>query len=173
MPSKVQPAFWGGLFIGVLSALPFVSALNACCCLWVIAGGVLTTYLLQERSLLPITAGGGAVGGLLAGAIGAVLASVLGAAVSLVYGGGGPEALDQLTGRGDIPPEVGRVFDQIKDLPRAFWYIGPLIVYLIVFPIFGMLGGLLGVAIFKKNVPPPGTVEVLPPQEPQQPLSGF
>jgi hypothetical protein len=30
--------------------------------------------------------------------------------------------------------------------------------------IFGLLGGLLGVAIFKKNTPPPpGTVEVLPP----------
>jgi hypothetical protein len=30
--------------------------------------------------------------------------------------------------------------------------------------IFGTLGGLLGVAIFKKNAPPPpGTVEVLPP----------
>ena len=31
--------------------------------------------------------------------------------------------------------------------------------------IFGMLGGLLGVALFKKKdmPPPPGTVEVLPP----------
>jgi len=30
--------------------------------------------------------------------------------------------------------------------------------------IFGMLGGLLGVALFKKkDLPPPGTTEVLPP----------
>jgi hypothetical protein len=30
--------------------------------------------------------------------------------------------------------------------------------------VFGMLGGLLGVAMFrKKDVPPPGTAEVLPP----------
>jgi hypothetical protein len=37
----------------------------------------------------------------------------------------------------------------------------------VVYTVFGMLGGLLGVAIFKKNAPPPpppGTVEVLPPQ---------
>ena len=46
MGQKLQPAVLGGLLIGVLSALPFVSM---CCCLWVIAGGVLTTYLLQER----------------------------------------------------------------------------------------------------------------------------
>jgi hypothetical protein len=29
--------------------------------------------------------------------------------------------------------------------------------------IFGTLGGVIGAAIFKKNPPPPGTVEVLPP----------
>ena len=43
MPSKLQPALLGGLLIGVLSALPFVSVLNGCCCLWVILGGVLTS----------------------------------------------------------------------------------------------------------------------------------
>jgi NhaP-type Na+/H+ and K+/H+ antiporter len=33
--------------------------------------------------------------------------------------------------------------------------------------VFGMLGGLLGVAIFKKkDLPPPGTAEVLPPVTP-------
>jgi hypothetical protein len=40
---KLQPAVLGGLLIGVRSALPFVSM---CCCLWVIAGDVLTTCLL-------------------------------------------------------------------------------------------------------------------------------
>jgi hypothetical protein len=33
--------------------------------------------------------------------------------------------------------------------------------------VFGMLGGLLGVAMFKKNLPPPpppGGVQVLPPE---------
>jgi hypothetical protein len=36
---------------------------------------------------------------------------------------------------------------------------------IIIDTVFGMLGGLLGVAMFKKNAPPPpppGTVEVLP-----------
>jgi hypothetical protein len=37
---------------------------------------------------------------------------------------------------------------------------------IVVYSVFGMLGGLLGVAIFKTSAPPPppGTVEVLPPQ---------
>ena len=36
---KLQPALYGGLFIGVLSALPLINIGN-CCCLWVIGGGV-------------------------------------------------------------------------------------------------------------------------------------
>ncbi len=165
MSSKLQPAFWGGLFIGVLSALPFVSALNACCCVWVIAGGVLTSYLLQERSLLPITAGDGAVGGLIAGAIGAVLASVLSLLVGFAQGAAGPEVLDQLM-QGDLPPEVAGMIEQARALPPVFWYVGPFVLYLIVFPIFGTLGGLLGVAMFKRSTPPapPGAYDVLPPE---------
>lgn len=162
MGSKLQPAFWGGLFIGVLSALPFVSTLNACCCLWVVAGGVLTSYLLQERSALPITAGDGAVGGLIAGAIGAVLASVLSAVFAAMQGVAGPAALDQIP-QGDLPPELIRIFDQLRDLPPSVWYIGPLFIFLFIFPIFSLVGGLLGTAMFKRNTPPPGTVEVLPP----------
>ena len=166
MSSKLQPAFWGGLFIGVLSALPFVSALNACCCLWVVAGGVLTSYLLQERSTLPLTAGDGAVGGLLAGIFGAVIASVLGAVFAVLQGVSGPAMLDQFP-QGDLPPEVARIFDQLRDLPPSVWFIAPFFMFLFIFPVFGLLGGLLGTAMFKRNTPPPpGTVEVLPAEWP-------
>jgi hypothetical protein len=151
---RLQPAFWGGLFIGVLSALPFVSALNICCCLWVIAGGVLTSYLLQERSLTPLTAGDGALTGLIAGAIGAVIAAVLGHIMAVMQGVTGPGALDQLP-TGDLPPEVIAVFEQLRDMPPAIWFIAPLVIYVIVFPVFGLLGGLLGVAMFRRSTPPP------------------
>jgi ABC-type amino acid transport system permease subunit len=169
MPSRLHPAIWGGLLIGVLSALPFVSALNACCCLWVITGGMLTSYLLQERASVPITAGDGAITGLLAGAIGAVLAGVLGLLFGLVQGIGGPESIEQMLGQGDFPPEIARVLEQVRDLPPAVFYLGPLLLFLFIFPIFGMLGGLLGVAIFRRTPPPPppGTVEVLPPEPPR------
>jgi hypothetical protein len=160
----MQPAVLGGVFIGVLSSLPFVSNLNACCCLWVICGGVLTSYLLQERKPVALTAGDGALAGLLAGVIGALIAGLLGIAVAMMMGGTGPAGLGELPE--GMPPEAERVLEQLRNLPPAFWYIGPFVIFLVVFPIFGMLGGLLGVAIFKKNPPPPppGTVEILPPQ---------
>ena len=39
----LQAPLLGGLFIGILSALPVISWGN-CCCLWVVSGGVLAAY---------------------------------------------------------------------------------------------------------------------------------
>jgi hypothetical protein len=44
--ARYQPGLLGGLFIGVLSSLRFIGGFNVCGCLWVVTGGVLTTYLL-------------------------------------------------------------------------------------------------------------------------------
>jgi hypothetical protein len=168
MSSKLQPAFWGGLFVGVLSALPFVSSLNACCCLWVIAGGVLTSYLLQERTMVPITAGDGALSGLLAGVVGAVIAAVLGVLVALIPGMSAVDQLNQLP-QGDFPPELTAMLDRVRSMPAWVIPASTLLITLVLYPVFSMLGALLGVAMFKKSVPPPpapGTVEVLPPEPP-------
>jgi hypothetical protein len=165
MAGKLQPALLGGILIGVLSALPFV---GTCCCLWVIAGGVLTTYLLQERSALPVTAGDASVAGLLAGVIGAFVSTAVAMIVSLARGVGSSEAISDMLGRGEMPPEIVGALERVRDMPPAVFVIGGLLVSLVIFPIFSMLGALLGVAIFKKNPPPPpppGTVEVLPPQQ--------
>src|SRR3954454_12791511 len=74
---RLQPAFFGGLLIGVLSALPVVSAGNCCCCLWVIAGGMLAAYLRQQSSPFAIPSSEGALVGLFAGLIGGVLGVII------------------------------------------------------------------------------------------------
>ena len=167
MSARLQPAFWGGLFIGVLSALPFIGGLNWCCCLWVVVGGALTTYLLQERSMTPVTAGDAAIAGLVAGAIGAVVGSVLSPAVALVTGMTVRDQLDQIErALTDLPPEAAEVLVQLRDVPAAFWFLVSFVVVLVIYPIFSVLGALLGVAMFRRTPPPPppGTVEVLPPE---------
>jgi len=66
----------------------------------------------------------------------------------------------------DFPPEARSM---IENMSRT-GVIGALaiikvFVQAIIFAIIAMLGGLLGVAIFKKKdaPPPPGTTEILPP----------
>jgi hypothetical protein len=160
---RLQPAFWGGLFIGVLSALPLVNAGNCCCCLWVICGGALAAYLRQQSSPVQIDVAEGALVGLMAGAIGGVIATVLSIPFQLYVGPYQRELMDRiLANNPDVPPEA-RDYVQRFAGGTAFRLVG-MVVSVIIDIIFGLLGGLLGVALFKKNTPPPaGTVEVLPP----------
>jgi hypothetical protein len=163
MNDRLQPAFWGGLFIGVLSALPLVNAGNCCCCLWVICGGLLAAYLRQQSSPVPIDAAEGALVGLMAGAIGAIIAAVLSIPFQVFAGQYQREIMERiLASNPDVPAEARDAVERYA-MGAAFRVVGT-IISIFIDIVFGMLGGLLGVAVFKKQTPPPpGTVEVLPP----------
>lgn len=166
---RLQPALYGGILIGVLSALPFVSAGNCCCCLWVVTGGVLAVYLRQQNSPFAITSAEGALVGLLAGVIGGAIGVILSIPVEAAMGPFMRNILDRvISSSPDFPAEMRDVLEragQGGSGPMAIAF--KLCVSLVAGAVFGMLGGLLGVAIFKKDgppPPPPGTIEVLPPE---------
>jgi hypothetical protein len=160
---RFQPALFGGLFLGVLSVLPFVNIAN-CCCLWVIGGGVLAAYLLQQNHPFPITLGDGAFVGLLAGLIGAVVYGVLSVPVNLLMGPLQQRMVEDILRRSrDLPPEMHDLFTGYA-AGAAGMVIGFILMF-VISVIFATLGGLLGAAIFKRNgAPSSGTVDVLPPQ---------
>lgn len=153
--ARYQPALLGGLFIGVLSSLPVIGAFNACCCLWVVTGGLLTTYLMQQNDPQPIETSTAALAGLIAGAIGGVI-SAIGAAFMVMLGGDAQrEAIEQFVGSmRDLPPEAVEMIERFTTGP-AMAIIGGVITVPI-YAIFGLLGALLGVAFFRKK---PGPAE--------------
>ena len=162
---RLQPALFGGIFIGVLSALPVVNAGNCCCCLWVILGGVLATYLRQQNTPYAVTAAEGALVGLMAGAIGGVLAAVLSIPMQALTGDIQRQFLENFANNPDLPPEFRDALTR-GNLGGAAMAAG-IMFNMVISVVFGLLGGLLGTAIFKKSAPPPpppGTVEVLPPE---------
>src|SRR5688572_24015578 len=107
MAERLQPAFWGGLFIGVLSALPFVQAGNCCCCLWVVSGGVLAAYLRQQHSPYAIAASEGALVGLMAGLIGGVLTVIISIPMFAITGPMQQRLVDWIVSvNPDMPPEL-------------------------------------------------------------------
>jgi hypothetical protein len=150
--ARFQPSILAGLFIGVLSALPFVSYANFCCCLWVVVGGVLVAYLKQQNSVTPVDPSDAALGGLVAGVIGAVIAST--AMVVIIFLGGDlfQEAIrGALESNSQIPERFRETVLRFLT-PRNF----AILIYVIsipVYAVFGMLGGLLGIALFAKKPP--------------------
>lgn len=149
--ARFQPALLGGLFIGVLSSLPVISAANICCCLWVVSGGSLSTYLLQQNDPNPIETSAAALQGLLAGVIGGILSTLAGIVLIQLMGGAQQEFLDQIFSQmRDVPPEALEMMERFTSGPgmalMGLFFTVP------VYAVFGLLGGLLGVAFFRKKV---------------------
>jgi hypothetical protein len=155
----LQPALIGGVVMGVLSALPIISAGNLCCCLWVISGGVVAAYLFQQNHATPITPADGALVGLLAGLVGAVVIFVLSIPIDLLVSPMEHAMVERLLDRGALPPEARDMLERYDrgGLGAGFFIIrkvGSLMMWAFVGGIFSTLGGLLGALIFKKQTPP-------------------
>ncbi|HSR69798.1 MAG TPA: hypothetical protein VLU25_17850 [Acidobacteriota bacterium] len=179
--SKMRPALIGGLVLGVASGIPFVNALNCACCLWVIIGGVLASYLYLKESTVAVSYGDAAVLGLLTGIVGAVISTVVSFPITLLFNIGGAsemqEALEQLRSNPDIPPEFVEFFEWMVEsgmLGAGFSVIG-LLFSLLVFALFAMLGAIIGVAVFQKDkgsAPPPPAASDTVPSTPPPPSGG-
>jgi hypothetical protein len=160
-PAKLQPALLGGIAMGVLSVLPFISLAN-CCCAWILFGGGLAAYLMQQDHPAPITVGDGALVGLLAGLIGAVLWAGLSIPVGMMMGPFQAAFLDRMleTAR-DVPPEVRAMIESMRGGTGSVGFgiaagiLGLLFVGLPIGGIFGAIGGILGALMFRSKVPPP------------------
>jgi hypothetical protein len=153
--------------MGVLSALPFISAGNVCCCLWVIAGGVVAAYVLQQNEAAPITPGDGALVGLLAGLLGALIQFVISIPINFVVGPMERAMVQRvLDMSGNMPPDVRDMMERWGrgDQPLAFVIMARVFAFMLwlcLGAVFSTIGGVIGAAIFKKNTPP-GTIDVTP-----------
>lgn len=159
--SKLQPALLAGLVIGVLSALPVISLGNCLCCLWVVGGGALAAYLLQQNQEMPIEAGDGALAGLLAGLVGAVVTALLAIPLTMVLGPLQAEMIEQISQSAGDAPQFRELLDRLGTggLGAAAILVS-LVFNSIFYSVFGLLGGLLGQALFKKATPPPPPMPV-------------
>jgi hypothetical protein len=158
MNNKLKPALIGGVILGLLSVIPFVSAVNVCCCLWAILGGMLATFLYVKSSPTPATAADGAVLGALAGVVGGLISLILGIPISMAMGPTMRNLVLSLLER--VNPRQADIMRQ--QLEAAGSSIGPVIINAIILAgllfVFSIIGGLLGVPIFEKRkaaLPPP------------------
>ena len=162
-PAKLQPALLGGVTIGVLSALPVINLAN-CCCAWVLFGGALASYLMQQNHPEPIEIGDGAVVGLMAGVIGAFVWLVVSVPMSAVLAPMQSEMANRaLRDATDMAPELRALFENISGAPAiGIGLVFGFFVMLVVSTLFAMVGGIFGALMFRKSRPP-----VVPPPIPQ------
>lgn len=169
--SQLQPVVFGGLFIGVLSALPVVSLGNCACCLWIVGGGMLTAWLLQRDRAEPLALGEGAMSGLLAGVAGSVVYVAVSIPISIVTAPFQRRMMEfVMDSQSDVPPEVREMLESFGAegmiASIAIGFVSMLIAGLI----FATLGGMLGALLFRPSPPaPPYPAAPAPPAPPPPP----
>lgn len=144
--------------LGVLSALPIISAGNLCCCLWVVSGGAVAAYVLQQNQPTPITPGDGALAGLLAGIVGACVYLLLSIPITILVAPLERAMMERIIeNAGGMPPEfrqyVGTYAGGAIQVVVGFAFM------LVVGSLFSTIGGVIGAMIFKKQ-PPPATLDM-------------
>lgn len=176
-----QPALIGGVIVGVLSAIPGISAVNCFFCAWALLGGIVAVKLTIGRSQRPVKTSEGAQIGVAAGLIGAVIFCIV--AVPIIVSGlmtnSSLKLMAWIAERANDPKIQQMMDEAIKQAAsqtaaqRLVSSLPVLFVQAIVFCGFTVLGGLLGVALFEKrkgefppsqyppnypptNYPPPG-----------------
>jgi hypothetical protein len=155
--------------MGVLSALPIIYVGNLCCCMWVIAGGLVAAYVFQENHPEPMTVGDGALAGLLAGLVGAGVHFVLSIPIDIVMAPLERNFAQRLIDMvGTMPPEMREMIDRIQQqqMERGIVFvlvrrIAGFMVMLVIGAVFSTIGGVIGAAIFQKKTPP-GAMYVTP-----------
>jgi hypothetical protein len=168
-PSKWRAALFGGVAIGLISGIPVLSLVNCCCCAGILGGGIFTYYLYTKEhteGMIPLESSDGLILGIMAGLIGAFVQAVIHGFLLVLFAGVQQELMrnimdkiiDRLEKSGGFPNDaVDQMRDQIdksmKESSTMWGVMLNLFMSLIIYPIFAMLGGLLGYGIFKPKKP--------------------
>ena len=163
-PDKTIPAIYGGLVMGLISAIPFLSILNCFCCAGVMLGGFLAVYFYKNEftpDTPPFTSGDCVAVGALAGVMGAVIGTALSLFILMVFGNVTRQILLGILHNLNLnlPQELwDKIEESLNEGLTFFKIIADLFGSLVIDTIFGLLGGLIAYSIYKPKpqlMPPP------------------
>ncbi|MCX6571576.1 MAG: hypothetical protein NT006_09210 [Candidatus Aminicenantes bacterium] len=162
-PEYLRPALIAGAIAGVLSGLPFVSAGNCLCCLWIVGGAALAVNLLAKSAGGVLTSGDGAIVGALTG----IVAAIVNALMAIPLRPFNMELARRVMGKvselgTDMPSNLNGFLDSGSGILSPGWFLLSLFLSAAVFTIVGVLGGIIGVSLFAKK-----KRQAAPPSAPQ------
>jgi hypothetical protein len=144
----LKPSLKAGVGLGVLTGIPFVSCL---CCIWVIGGGALATWLLDKQRPGTLKYGDGALAGAISGLIGAIVATIIGIPLQRLFLP--PDRVLALIEQfaPNLPPEARDSIMQSFGQLNVSQVLIQLVMNIVLFGVFAMVGGCLSVAILNRK----------------------
>ncbi len=168
-PEYFRPALIAGTVAGVLSGLPLVSAGNCFCCLWIIGGAALAVNLLKKNTVGVLTSGDGAIVGALTGIVAAVVDTIIKIPLQPYNMALARRILDKFSDLGqEMPAGLDGLLNGSSNFLTPGWFLLGLFLSAAIFTVVGVLGGIIGVALFGRKNPlaPPPAAPVPPPPGP-------
>jgi hypothetical protein len=166
-PNKLRIALVSGAAIGAVSAIPGLSLINCCCCAGILLGGALATYLYRQElteTMPPAQTSDIVVLGLAAGVAGAFIGTLLELFITLAFGDVGNQLVQSIANRlidyfvnsGTLPLSEadnlrGQIDDAVQQAQGTSGFFSSLFSSLIIYPLFSMLGALIGHSMLKRK----------------------
>jgi len=164
-PGMFIPALIGGGIAGLLTGIPLI---NCLCCLWIIGGGITAAYFFSRESSQPMTPGDGAIVGIFAGLIAAVVDFLVSIPLAPLSQKFFQRFMEQVAQYAEQMPEG---WEQLMEQGGADMSASMMLlnfaVSAVIFSLLAALGGIIGVALFKKKTPKSGAADV--PEDKQSP----
>ncbi len=160
-PNRLQPVIWGTTIMTGIAVIPLLNFINLFFCSGIILGGMAGVFIYSRHASgagVSLTHRDGVMIGLLSGILSAVLVSGINM-VMMMYSDVNPviEVSKMLKDSGiQLPQDVDIQLNKFSDEFSRYGFSPTIAVFslvsnIIIYPLFGMLGGLLGVTIKSKR----------------------
>jgi hypothetical protein len=160
-PSKFAPVLVGSVIMSIIAIVPFLNFINMACCMGIVIGGAAGTvyYNMQLKRVGGIIQfKDGAAIGVLSGLITAIIVVVFTTLLSMVIRQNPiPEMYKLFNQYGyNLPPNADEFLKKISDEYSKTGFsitltLITLAIDIIIYPLFGAIGGLLAVTIVGKK----------------------
>jgi hypothetical protein len=160
-PNRLMPVIFGALVMTLISTFPLLNLINVLCCAGIMLGGFAGVFFYNKQirnTSIELTTKDGGIIGLLCGIISAVLVSGINL-LMVLFSDVNPitEAYVLLEKFGQqLPQEVNETMDKFSDEFNKYGFsptlsVLSLIINLVIYPLFGAIGAMIGVSILKKR----------------------
>jgi hypothetical protein len=158
-PNRMIPVIYGTFVMTSISVLPFINFINLFFCSGIILGGIAGVFIYNKQlsgTTIKLTSKDGVMIGILCGILSGILVSSFNFIFMLISKHNPIDEMSSVLKDFSLPPEVMVQMNKFSDEFNNYGFsptisIVSLFSNLIIYPLFGMIGAVLGVAIINKK----------------------
>ncbi|MBI5404388.1 MAG: hypothetical protein HY959_13445 [Ignavibacteriae bacterium] len=158
-PNRMVPVLYGTFVMTMIAVLPLVNFINLFFCAGIILGGIAGVFSYNRQIAgtdIPLTSKDGVMIGILSGILAGIFVSLINFLFMLMSKHNPVDEALKLMNDFALPPEVTVQMNKFSDEFNKYGFsptisIVSLFSNLVIYPLFGMLGAILGVSIIKKR----------------------